>query len=312
MNILFLDPVTLSSTATRYTYYNGLFFELQKQHNVYHYTGVPQDFAELEGKIGFKADYIVFGLGWFKHKCYGHIKNLNIPSACFLFKPQNQLAEKLEFCRINNVDLILTPVPEMEKYEEISGVRTELFPYGFDPLTFSPRPINIKYDIGFSGALHQSQHYPNDAFHVENLRPKIGALLQSVEGVRTFWKSSDVTSTAYVHDMKEYAATINSSRMWIATLAAYGDVTPRFYEVLGSGTLLFCQQIPEAYKFLLKDDINCVTFKDDLNDFEEKIRFYINHPDEAARITQVAAQFFHNHCTWSARAGALCKQLAEL
>ena len=68
-----------------------------------------------------------------------------------------------------------------------------------------------------------------------------------MEDLNVFWKSSDVYETARIHNHEEYAKTINSSKIWIATNASHGDVTPRYYEILASGTMLFCEEIREEY-----------------------------------------------------------------
>ena len=127
----------------------------------------------------------------------------------------------------------------------------------------------------------------------------------------SFWKSSDKFETARIHDNEEYAKTINRSKIWIATNASHGDVTPRYYEILGSGTLLFCEEIHESYKSVLKDGYNCVSFKTDLSDFKEKLRFYINNDTERNRIVNNALADSVQKFTWFARASKLLEDIGE-
>ena len=75
-----------------------------------------------------------------------------------------------------------------------------------------------------------------------------------------FWKSSDILETARIHDNIKYAETINKSTIWIATQAAYGDITPRYFEIMGSGTLLFCEKNDPTYKSIFRDGENCFEF----------------------------------------------------
>lgn len=313
MNILYVDPAVRSQTSAKYRYYDGIYDELVKKHNVFLQRNSFTDLSTLEKQINFKADVVLFGVGWFgKAKYFGKIKNLNCPVACFLYKPQNDLEAKLNFCKINDIDFIYTPIPTYYDYEKITGVKTILFPFGFDSSIFRPRQIQKEYDFGFSGALHNSSLYPNDSFQVENLRPKIGEILKNSKDYNVFWKSSDNASKAFIDSYEEYAKTINKSKMWLATLAAFGDVTPRHFEVLGSGTLLFCQEIPESYKFLLKDEINCVSYKNDLSDFEEKILYFLENPDQYEKIVLQAVGFFHKNWTWEHRTDDLVKELEKL
>ena len=313
MKILYIDPIVHTGTSEKYRYYDGIYNQLIKKHEVHLQRHAFNDLTELSSRINFVPDIVIFGVGWFgKAKAFDKIKNLNCPTACFLFKPQDDLEHKLNFCKINNIDLIYTPVPTYYDYEEITGVKTILFPYGFDPAIFKPRKIEKLYDIGFSGALHNSALYPTDSFQVKNLRPKIGEMLKNSNEFSVFWKSSDNASTAFIDSYEEYAKTINTSKIWLATMAAFGDVTPRHYEVLGSGTLLFCQEIPDTYKFLLRDGVNCVEFRNDLSDFGEKISYYKNNPESLNKIISNAVDFFHNNWTWKHRANDLIEAINKI
>ena len=313
MKILYVDPAVKSATSEKYKYYDGIYNELIKKHDVYLQRTAFKDLEVLKKQISFVPDIVIFGVGWFgKAKFFDKIENLSCPVGCFLYKPQNDLEKKLSFCRINDIDFIYTPIPTYQEYEESTGVKTILFPFGFDPSVFKPRKIEKLYDFGFSGALHNSALYPNDSFQVENLRPRIGEILKNTNDFKVFWKSSDDASKAFIDSYEEYAITINKSKMWLATLAAFGDVTPRHFEVLGSGTLLFCQEIPESYRFLLKDGINCVSYKNDLSDFASKISYYLRNPKEYKKITLQAVGFFHRNWTWGHRADDLLEAFKKL
>lgn len=303
MNILYLDPVVRSATSMNYKYYDGVFDEMLKRQdcNIYHHRGVVDDFS----KLGIEVDVVVFGLGWFNHKYYGEIKNLNVPSVCILFKPQNELSEKLSFCKKNKIRKILTPVPMSKRIEELTGIDTFLFPYGHCPSTFYDRQEVKNTDIGFSGALHNNKHYPEGAFPVENMRTKIGTTLSSMEGVNIYWNSSD-SSPSRIPSYEEYATKINSSKMWIATQAAYGDITPRYYEVLASGTLLVCQKVPEEYRNIFISGVNCIEFENDMSDFKQKIVKYKEDDELREQIVSQALSESAEH-TWEKRAEDLMK-----
>jgi spore maturation protein CgeB len=313
MKILYIDPIINTATSSKYRYYDGLYNQLIKKHDVLLLRQAFNDLNQIINHTRFKPDIVIFGVGFFGNtRFFGKIDNLNIPTACFLFKPQNDLQQKLNFCKINDIDLIYTPIPDCEKYEEITKVKTILFPFGFDPEYFKPREIKKEFDFGFSGALHNSNLYPKDSFQVQNLRPKIGDILKNSTDLNVFWNSSDDASKAFIDSYEEYAMTVNRSKMWLATLAAFGDVTPRYYEVLGSGTVLFCQEIPEAYKFLLKNGINCVEFRNDLSNFKETILYYKNNPNRLEEISKNAVEFFHNNWTWRHRADCLIKEINKI
>ena len=147
MNILYLDPYSNTSYSRQYLYYEGLYNSLIKTNNVYLYRDLIVDYNEIKRDIPFTPDIIIFGLSWFgKHKYFKKIKNLECPSICFIFKPSIHLKEKLEFCKINQVDLILTPHSQFEDFSGMAGIPAKLFPYGFDPSIFKPRNLEKKYE----------------------------------------------------------------------------------------------------------------------------------------------------------------------
>ena len=312
MKILYVDPIVASQRSANYKYYDGVYEELSKSHQIRVHRGPLYDLDQFRLETGFEPEAVLFGLGWFgHHKYFGPIRNLDVPAVCWLFKSQNDLDSKLEFCRTNDIDLILTPVPNCDEYERTAGVRTVLFPYGFDPDVFCDTRAQRRYDIGFSGALHETRHYNPGAFRVENLRPKIGKILSQVEDLSIYWNSSDKAGPR-IASYVDYAATLNSSKMWLATQAAFGDITPRYYEVAACGALLICQKIPAAYQNIFQDGHNCVEFADDLSNFEEKVRFYAHNEPERNRIAHTAATEFRQNHTWAHRTEELVRLVGEL
>ena len=311
MKILYIDPVINTPTSNNYQYYDGVYNELVKQHEVTLLRGIPDNIEKFLVLNNIHVDAVVFGLGWFNHKFFGLIKGLKIPSLCVLFKPQNNLKEKLNFCKINNIDMILTPIPNFESIEKLTGIKTRLFPYGFDEKIFFDRKIEKKFDIGFSGALHENKHYPPGAFPVKNIRTKIGNILKSNNSLNTFWSSSD-SYQARIPSYKEYSETINSSKVWIATQAAFGDITPRYYEVAASGTLLFCQKVPKNYEHIFIDQYNCIQFDNDLENFEQKLIECLADDCKRQKIITNANIFFQNEFTWKKRAENMILYLEEI
>jgi len=313
MNILYLDPYSDTSHSKRFLYYEGLYNSLIKINNVYLYRDLIIDYNEIKRDIPFTPDVIIFGLSWFeKHKYFDKINNLDVPSACFIFKPSTDLQNKIDFCKKNKIGLILTPHSQFETFSEMSGVPAKLFPYGFDPSIFKPRSLEKKYEVGFSGALHAANLYPDGAFKNKNIRSKIHDLLENIKNINYFWKSTDVSETAKIHDNIEYAETINSSKIWIATQAAFGDITPRYFEIMGSGSLLFCEKSPIEYNKVFQNGYNCIEFKNSLDNFVEVLTKYLNLPDEIQKISQQGIEDAQLHHTWDHRARQLNRLLSDL
>lgn len=303
MNILYLDP-NLNSQV--YPYYTGLYSSLRenKSIRVKSYTKFNNSIDSIIKETSFNPDVIVLGLGWFGgFKYFSKISNLkNIPIVSFLFKPQNDMEDKINFCKINNVKLILSPAPIFNEIYKRTNIKTKLFEYGCFIENFNCyNNLSKKFDIGFSGAMHNASLYPEGNFKNNNIRQKIQDILTKEENISTFWKGSDNFSKSRIDNYKDYSKTINSCKIWLATLASHGDVTPRYFEVLSSNTLLFCERPDESYNDILKDEINCVFFNSDLSDFEYKLKYYLNNEQKRLKIVKQSKKY-HNNISWSSKA----------
>jgi len=303
VNILYVDPYITTQREVDYPYYGGLFHELKKLCNVELINDFFDDFSKIQLHSKTEYDLVVFGLSYFeKFQFYDTIKNLDIPSIVHLFKPQNNLNKKLSFCNKNKINQIVTPLPMYKRIEEKTGIPCALLPYGFDSKIFKPRLRLKLYDVGFSGMLHQNKYYPENAFKVDDLRKNIGKILKKNKGIKLLWKGSDKLSYGRIKRIDSYAKSINSSKVWFATPAAYEDITPRYFEIMGSKTLLMSSSIPQAYKDIFIDKSNCIEFKNDLSDFEEKLK-NILFDDKLRKIITTNAIKNAQEChTWEKRA----------
>lgn len=85
----------------------------------------------------------------------------------------------------------------------------------------------------------------------------------------------------------------------------WDTITLRTFEVLACKGFLITDRTPSAEK-LLK---NCVVFTDGGEDLEEKIKYYLKHPEERAKIAQRGYEYAIKHATIDARAKELYEYL---
>ena len=306
MKILYVDPYSDTPYSKNYLYYEGLYNALKETHEVSLYRECFTDYNKIKNQIPFIPDVVLFGLSWFeKHRYFKKIKNLDIFKICYLFKPSQDFDEKKHFCKVNEIDLIITPHTFLNELENELNTKVALFPYGFDANIFYPRDLEKVYEFGFSGALHNENNYPDGAFMNPNIRQKAYDLLNSMNHLNYFWKSTDTLETARIHDNIDYAKTINKSKIWMATQAAYGDITPRYFEVMGSGSLLFCEENPLEYEKIFKNNINCMEFKNSLEDFVRELNKILSNEDALLKIIAQACKEAHENHTWDQRASQL-------
>ena len=318
MNIIYIDPVVHSPSSATYQYYNGVYDELCKIATCFLYKRAFYDINDVLNECSFEPDVVIFGLGGFNFKLFNKIKNIeSVKSICILFKPQNNLKDKYDFCRINKIDLILSSLPWYTEIEKATGIKTKRFCFAADPEIFKPLDLSIietvDYDIGFSGALHNSEYYVNGAFEsTKDIRSRIYTLLQKVtltqNSIKYFWNGSDSIEPR-IKNYDDYVLKINKSRIWLATEAAFGDITPRFYEVSMCKTLLFCNTIPDSYKDIFQSDVNCVMFSNDLSNFMEKLHYYLNNWHISYKIIERAYNDFIKNHTWKNRAQQLIEYI---
>jgi spore maturation protein CgeB len=298
-----MDSVVKTQTSNIYAYYDGLYDSLCKNHECFLFRDDIASIHQALNKCSFVPDVILFGLGWqYFHKIDG-LDNISIPKFSFVFKPQTNLNGKLNFCICNKIDRILTSLPCFNDYEKSIGIPTIRFCYAANENVFHDMNIGKEYDVGFSGALHNNNLYIKGSFYTNNIRSNIQKVLSNDRGLKCFLNGSDSVSPR-IQDYQDYARIMCQTKIWIATPAAFGDITPRYFETPLCKTTLMCSEIPETYKDIFVDGKTCIQFKNDLSDFRDKIDEAMQKRDEMVKNTYDI--FIANH-TWGKRAEEFIK-----
>jgi hypothetical protein len=244
------------------------------------------------------GDVLVFGLSWFGSK-RRVISNTNIPWVCILHKIGLDWEMKRGFS--TQCELVLSSVPKLP-------IKHRLFKYGADPNIFYPQGKKI-YDFGFSGALHDASLYPEGTFENENIRGEIQDLARTQTDLNLFLNGSDDIKPR-IKSYEEYAEILSQSKSWLATTGPNGDIGPRYYEVMASGTLLFCDSPPQEYQQFFRNERNCVYIT--IGNFVDKLRYYLEHEEERNKIVETAYRDFVANHTWDKRAEELLEICSRL
>ena len=72
------------------------------------------------------------------------LDELNIPVVCYLHKPQTLLKEKLQFCKVNKVDLLLDSQSTYKRHGEIAETKSIRSWFTATPRLYYPRKIEKK------------------------------------------------------------------------------------------------------------------------------------------------------------------------
>ena len=100
--------------------------------------------------------------------------------------------------------------------------------------------------------------------------------------------------------------------MWISTLAPFGDVTPRNFEVCASHSLPFSEKTPIEYGHIFSDGKTCIEFEYDLSNFVEKFHYYLKNKREYMNIVSRAYSNMHDSHTWKHRAQELLSHIRDI
>ena len=223
--------------------------------------------------------------------------NTKTPIIAFLFKLSINKEEKFKFLKHNNI-ITFGQQKRICEFEKEYDIKINPTLYPFDSTLFKFLNIEKLYDIGMTGALHNSKYYQDGSYTKTeaNIRERLVNLLQNTN-YKKYIKCSDKSySESKIVDTHEYIKTINQSKIWIATNADYGDLTPRYCEIIACKTLLFCNEIHcNSFSNYLKDGETCVFFKNDLSDIIEKIDYYLYNEPLTKKITNTAYNIFETN-----------------
>ena len=311
MKILYIDHGGRTGDSYLYQYYGDLYRELKKIADVQLHEDPIADWGTwLKNKT---FDCIIFGLGYFAQRnsaAYKELKGLKevkIPVVCLLHKPQTMLKEKLYFCKVNRVSLLVDSQITYNQFAELLETPPIRIWFTADPAVYYPRPVEVLYDVGFCGASHGDGKIQGPT---ANLRDRIYQQILP-HNLNLFWHRQTKPSDR-ITSVEEYATKINQCKIWIATTGPMIDVSPRYFEVMLSKTLLLCNKMPLQYENVFQDGVNCVMYENDLSDFDEKINYYLSNDEERNRIIETAHHTVVNNYTSRHMALKLLSKIKEL
>lgn len=285
----FNPPINLPESKPLYSYYTDLYNRFKKMVVI----------------VDENPDVVIYGLNFLTtERPYKFASNSKkpVPKICFVQKIGVDWERKQKF--LSKCDVVLSSIPKLP-------IKHTLFKHGFNNSIFTTnptRPPEKVFDFGFTGALHDAKHYPEGTFRYPDLRKNIQELARTQQDLSLFINGSDDVKKR-IPSYERYYETLCRSKIWMSTTGPNGDIGPRYYEIMASGTLLFCDEPPEEYRRTFRDGQNCVYFTPE--NFIEKLRLYVEDEQERNRIISHAVRGSTNH-TWTARAWellAICSKL---
>tara|TARA_R100001163_G_scaffold62246_1_gene52859 strand:+ start:931 stop:1890 length:960 start_codon:yes stop_codon:yes gene_type:complete len=254
-----------------------------------------------------RVDLLFFSAGWDIDTSLDTVDphpNINvtdssIPKFYLLNKEYKKLKLRLEYAKINKFDLCFTAHHSYEKWGAETGLNFSRLPFAANEKLFKDYGLKKSIDLGFSGNLHNYK----DSFKIkmmgedfENIREKCISKISSSKQLERF---NFFFTQSYLSG-EGYAKTLNSSKLWLCTPSAIGLIGPRFYEIMGSKSVIFCPD-SDLYEGLFEKERHCITFKQDLSDIEEKLLYFVEHDNQITNTADEAHKHFLKNHTWKNR-----------
>jgi spore maturation protein CgeB len=199
----------------------------------------------------------------------------------------------------NTFTLCWTSTEDAVKLYESVGARVIYLPEGANPNIYKRMNIQFDIDVSFVGQCYGQ-------------RPKAIEYLQSkglnVQAFGRGWSTGEIPVNELV---KIYSRSrINLGFGTVGNSKDLFCLKGRDFEVPMSGGFYLTQYHPELENwFEIGKEIVCYH---DLEDLSEKIRFYLDHSEEAEKIRQVAYEKFTREHTWVSRFRRVFKEIGLL
>ena len=337
--------VYLSRNMEKYggaSYQQDVMDELARQTQIHFYGpgfegyDVRDSIDEVLAKAPFQPNAILLGHAWLNDRDGAEVdphprldlSKTDITKAVILNKEYVNLEKKLDYIRHNCFDLGFTHHHDTDRYMNASGTEFTFWPFAYDPKKFRVSRYDKTFDLVFSGILQNLNLNAGQSdirvrvmahiFHTCNDVPLFKK--KTYTDLNIFWNSISrkqsgrylskiLRKRKYLNDA-QYAELVRNSKMYVNTLSPMGLVSPRFFECMASGALVFCEE-SDIYRELFSEDIY-VTFKKDLSDFDDKLFHYLAAHDERITITEKAREEVLKNHTWKKRVGNLLREIKTL
>jgi len=285
---------------------------------------IDDDILDVISKSPFEEnniDLIVSSTSWDKEESSKSVDphpniNLseirNIYKVYFLNKEYKKLGIRFEYIKKQNFDLVCTVHPNAKNWEEEIGVEFLYLPFGISLERFRDFGLEKKYDFSFTGNLHKT--HTDSRFlakkqifqegSINSLSNQGWASLFKDEMIKTKfkkyrifwaeWGARNFFLRSALSNGRKYAQHMNRTKVSLNTPSAIGIFNPRFFELMATKSLILCPK-GGNYSGLLKDGENCIMYREDMQDFDEKLIRYIEDDSLRSAIVEKAYKDVSNH-----------------
>jgi spore maturation protein CgeB len=324
--------------------------EIQNQTLAYFYgPGFPNHnsgdtIADVFHKCPFEPDALIVGHSWLldvegievNRQPSLSLKDISIPKCLILNKEYLGIEEKLKYIKRERFDIVFSHQEQLKSYQERTNTPFVFSPFAVDKNMMLPPEqwaTTRENTLFFSGILQNSSEHAsqsdirirvmNQLFFTARYIPI--AKKRAVRKQSIFWNSFPRSQLQWWDRLllkvphkyayrqmtrNEYISALSNSIACVNSLSPMGLVSPRYFEAMGCGAVVFCEESGK-YKNLFPRDL-LVTFKPDLSDFFDKLEYIVREPREMSSLRLRAYEYVLTHHTWQERvSGMLRKVIAK-
>lgn len=273
-------------------------------------------------------DYIITGTSWDKYVQYRegdphpNLKFADVSGPIKIHFVQNEykgMDIKLGYVQKQQFDYVVSAY-EKGRYDEWSrntGIKVIYSKLAINLDNFRNLGLERKYDFLFTGELHEKylperRAVKNEIF--KKTKTICGKELCSNKGLyrllsitnpikpkyrkyKIYWAerhrfSRDYFGKTLTPHGQEYVRLLNQAKVALCTFSANRQFGLRFYELMQTETLIMCPE--DDYEGNLIDGINCIMYKKNMSDFEEKLELAVNDEGLRKEITDNAKKISIN------------------
>ncbi|MCM3340718.1 glycosyltransferase [Paenibacillus sp. MER TA 81-3] len=215
-----------------------------------------------------------------------HREQVQAPVLFWFHHGENRLADNLEMCEMYRPDILL--MSHSLHLASRFPIPVRFFPFGVDPHLFhSDIPYSMRrFDVSFVGTRGHEIYKSRD----ESLR--------FIETKFQGQANLSLRKNIYLEDLSAHYG--NSKIVFNQTADKFKSFNMRIFEGMGCGALVLTDNTPEQSE-LFENGLHYVIY-DSKEDMLEKLRYYLSHPDQAAKIAAEGQRHAVRYHTYEHRA----------
>lgn len=208
------------------------------------------------------------------------VEEVDVPKVLFRVEDVHaRPQQRIRFINRRKFDLITSPlITEIDSWRPRMNAPVLFMPHSVDLDFFKPRYKDRDHDVIFRGAYDP---------HVYPLRCRIVQFLESIKDINHGWKPRPPGGYDFADaqkEMKEYSHALANSKIFMFGVGRYRKALAKFWEGGACKTMVMADEPYDLEAHHLVPGENFVVINGD--NFEEKLRYYLEDEAESLRIVE--------------------------